>query len=86
MPIDITAAHDNNRALIALEHTQDTFELMSCAKHKHMATHINMFFPLAHRLGRILENIDDDADKEHRKNNVARQEPLPAKRLFAKHP
>ena len=45
--VDIAAAYDNNGAFIALERTQNTFELVLCAKHKHVSAHIDMLFPFA---------------------------------------
>ena len=84
--VDIMEAHDNNRAFVTLERAQNTFELMACTKHKHMTTDIDVLFALSHGFGRVLENVDHHADEQHGKDDVARQETFPAKRLFAKHP
>ena len=51
-----------------------------------MTTDIDVLFTFAHRFRRILENVDHDADEQHRKDDIARQKAFPAKSLFAKHP
>ena len=76
--IDIAATHHNNRAFITFKRTQDTFKLVARTKHKHMTANIDMLFSFAHGFRCILENVNHDADEQHRKNNVARQKAFPA--------
>ena len=84
--VDIAAAHDNDRAFIALERTQDTLELMARTQHEHMTAHIDMFFALSHGFRSILENIDHRTDEQYCEYHVAQKESLPAKSFFAKYP